>query len=102
MSLLALVGATSLVIAKVFFRSNWPTGFAFLAVLILFTIGINSMLIGIVGEYVGRIYKNVKRMPVTIVEAVIDPLPPCVESPAADRTNEVFDNPPSHHPFHGT
>jgi hypothetical protein len=40
--------------------------------LILFSIGMNAVLLGIVGEYIGRIYKNVKRAPLTITEAIVD------------------------------
>jgi hypothetical protein len=32
----------------------------------------NSLLLGIIGEYLGRIYKNVKRAPLTIIESRID------------------------------
>jgi hypothetical protein len=46
----------------------------------------NALLLGIIGEYVGRIYKNVKRMPITISEAVIDHQPPRnVDSPPARK-----------------
>jgi len=75
MSAAALLGALYYLIARLFFREDWPEGLASGSILILFSIGMNALLLGIIGEYIGRIYKNVKRMPFTIVEAAIDPQP---------------------------
>jgi hypothetical protein len=71
-TLLAFLGATYFIVAKLFFRSDWPIGLASINVLILLSIGMNAMLIGILGEYIGRIYKNVKSGPLTIIEAIVD------------------------------
>lgn len=68
----ALLGAGYYIVARLFFRSDWPVGLASSSILMLLSIGMNALLLGIMGEYIGRIYKNVKRMPFTIVEAVID------------------------------
>lgn len=68
----ALVGALYYIVARLFFRSDWPVGLASSSILMLLSIGMNALLLGIMGEYIGRIYKNVKRMPFTIVEAAID------------------------------
>lgn len=72
MSLLSLLGGVYYLLGKAFFREDWPLGLASTSVLILFSIGMNALLLGIIGEYIGRIYKNVKTMPLTIVEAAID------------------------------
>lgn len=53
---------------RLFFGSAWPAGFATLALLLLFLIGLNALFLGLIGEYVGRIYLNVKRKPLVIVE----------------------------------
>jgi hypothetical protein len=55
----------------------WPAGFATLAVLILGSISINSisinaMLLGIIGEYLGCMYMQMKKGPLTIIESSID------------------------------
>ena len=76
LSLVALIGAIYFIVAKVFFRTDWPIGLATINVLILFSIGMNAVLLGIVGEYIGRIYKNVKRGPLTIVESIVDRFAP--------------------------
>ncbi|MFN3645366.1 MAG: glycosyltransferase family 2 protein [Gemmobacter sp.] len=52
--------------------ADWPPGFATLAVLLLGSIGLNAMLIGILGEYVGRIYEEVRVRPLTIIETSLN------------------------------
>jgi dolichol-phosphate mannosyltransferase len=59
-------------VAKVFFDAEWPRGFATLVVLITFSISLNSIFIGILGEYLSRTYKQVKRLPITVIESIID------------------------------
>jgi dolichol-phosphate mannosyltransferase len=70
--LLAFAGTIYFVVAKIFFRTDWPVGLASLHVLILLSMGLNAIFLGIIGEYLGRIFKNVKQTPLTIVEAVVD------------------------------
>jgi glycosyltransferase involved in cell wall biosynthesis len=65
LSLLSLVGY---VVARFAFGWDWPAGFATTTVLILLGIGLNALFLGIAGEYLGRIYRQVKRGPNTIVE----------------------------------
>ncbi len=72
MSGLAALGAVYFFLDRLLSYNRWPTGLATLYVLILFSLGLNSMLLGILGEYIGRIYKNVKSSSLTIVEAVVD------------------------------
>lgn len=49
-----------------------PRGFTTLAVLLLASIGLNAILIGILGEYIGRIYEQVRRRPLTIIETSLN------------------------------
>lgn len=51
---------------------DWPAGFATTTILMLMSLGLNAMFIGIVGEYVGRIYIQVRDRPITIVERTIN------------------------------
>ena len=69
---LACVGVAYFVIARLVFGAEWPEGWTSIFVLILFSVGLNALLLGIIGEYVGRIFKNVKMLPLVIVESVID------------------------------
>lgn len=52
--------------------NEWPEGFATLTILLLGSIGLNAILIGIMGEYVGRIYEEVRIRPLTIIETTIN------------------------------
>lgn len=52
--------------------NQWPEGFATLTILLLASIGLNAVLIGILGEYVGRIYEEVRVRPLTIIESTIN------------------------------
>ncbi len=51
------------------FRHSWPSGFATLVVVTLFGISLNAIFLGIIGEYVSRIYQQVRFRPLVTVEA---------------------------------
>jgi len=88
MCALAVLGGSYYVIMKLFFRPYWPVGIATLYVLVLLSIGMNAVLLGIIGEYIGRIYKNVKRTPLTIIEATIDHTGTASPCPSVMRSKE--------------
>jgi dolichol-phosphate mannosyltransferase len=71
-SLLTFLGVILYSMVKLLTHAAWPAGFATLAALILGSISINAMLLGIIGEYLGRMYKQMKKGPLTIVESSID------------------------------
>jgi dolichol-phosphate mannosyltransferase len=71
-SVITLTGVAAYVLIKLFTHAPWPAGFATLAALILASISINAMLLGIIGEYLGRMYQQGRKRPLTIVENVID------------------------------
>lgn len=50
-----------------FFENNSP-GFTTQTLLILFTIAFNSIFLGIVGEYVGRIYRQIKKNDIYVIK----------------------------------
>ncbi len=43
-----------------------------LVILILGSLSLNALFLGIIGEYLGRIYRQVKKRPLTIIENEID------------------------------
>jgi polyisoprenyl-phosphate glycosyltransferase len=71
-SALAFLGMFYFVVMRIFFRHDWPEGLAALSVMILFMIGLNALFLGILGEYIGRIYLNSRSRPIVIVENRID------------------------------
>ena len=56
------------IVGKILFGLTWPAGFTTIIVAVLFGLSINALFLGILGEYVGRIYLQVKRGPMTIIE----------------------------------
>ncbi len=58
-------------IGKFLLGQNWPAGFATTTVLLLLSVSLNALFLGIIGEYLGRIYKQVKKRPLTIIEKQI-------------------------------
>jgi glycosyltransferase involved in cell wall biosynthesis len=58
------------IIARVFFYQS-PKGFTALLLLITFLSGILLFFLGVIGEYVGRIYEETKGRPIYIIERLI-------------------------------
>lgn len=73
-----LVGAMTFVlmifylIGRIFFGQAWPAGFATTTVLLLLSITLNAMFLGIIGEYIGRIFMQTKDLYAPIVEASLN------------------------------
>ncbi|WOF77577.1 glycosyltransferase family 2 protein [Pseudomonas sp. FeN3W] len=70
-SLLAFVYALYLIIKTLIYGGDTP-GYASLMVVMLFTAGVQLIGIGVLGEYIGRVFSEVKRRPSYIVREVID------------------------------
>jgi dolichol-phosphate mannosyltransferase len=71
-SLLTVILMLCYAFVRIVLRAEWPAGFTTLAALILLSISINAMLLGIIGEYLGRMYRQIHVAPVSIIESVID------------------------------
>ena len=78
-------------IASLAVGHDWPAGFTTLAVLILLSLSINAFFFGIIGEYLGRVFRQVKRGPLTIIEHELN------GGHLAGRTTL---HPPADHPAH--
>jgi dolichol-phosphate mannosyltransferase len=76
------------VAGKLLFGKNWPPGFATLTIMVLGSLSLNALFLGIIGEYLGRIYQQVRGRPLTIVEQEINPS-------GGTRKEEVLDHPSS-------
>jgi polyisoprenyl-phosphate glycosyltransferase len=68
----AVILSVSYIIGRLFFEGAWPSGFATIAVLLLFGIGLNAIFLGIIGEYLGRIYLQVRHRPLTVIEKTVN------------------------------
>jgi len=55
-----------------FFLGINVTGFATLVCLILFSIGLNSIMLGLIGEYLNRVYAQTKTFTSVIIEEEIN------------------------------
>ncbi|MGH7214618.1 MAG: glycosyltransferase, partial [Tepidisphaeraceae bacterium] len=50
------------------FKKEFGTGFTTLVVVVLFLGGVQLISVGILGEYIGRIYEEVKQRPLYVVQ----------------------------------
>jgi dolichol-phosphate mannosyltransferase len=66
-------------------HQTWPSGFSVIALLIFLALGANAVLLGITGEYLGRIYRQVKGQSLTIIEREI---PPELGRPEQDQSGK--------------
>jgi len=62
--------STIIIVNKIFFDPY--EGFSLTVLLILFLFSLNTLMIGVVGEYVTRIYDEVKQRPNYIIERIIE------------------------------
>ncbi|MCL4474256.1 MAG: glycosyltransferase [Actinobacteria bacterium] len=70
-SMLTFLGIIGYLIGKFYFGADWPAGFATTTVLMLLAISLNALFLGIIGEYLGRMYQQVKKRPLVIIEREI-------------------------------
>ncbi len=68
----ALIALTFLVAWSIGPASAAPRGFTTLALLLLFSIGLNSIFLGVIGEYLARIFETVRGQPAAIIERRIE------------------------------
>jgi glycosyltransferase involved in cell wall biosynthesis len=76
---------------KIWFGDEYPMGIPTITVLVLFIGGVQLAAVGVLGEYIGRIYDEVRRRPLYIVEQAVnldlrDPRGPRSGRPMADQT----------------
>ena len=82
-SLLSFLFGLYFVYAKLFLNIDFAAGMAALIVIVLFGFGLNFFLVGIVGEYVGRIYLDKESSQFAIIEESF----PCIELQNHKKTN---------------
>jgi dolichol-phosphate mannosyltransferase len=61
-----------IVVAKVLLGDRYPMGIPTITILVLFMGGVQLMAIGVLGEYIGRIYDEVRRRPHFVVDRALN------------------------------
>jgi dolichol-phosphate mannosyltransferase len=69
-SAVALVAITYALVMRLF-TNNWVTGWTALFIAVLFIGGAQLLALGIIGEYVGRIYGEAKGRPLYLIEETL-------------------------------
>lgn len=69
LSVIAILVVTTL---KIMYGDAYPLGIPTITVLVLFIGGVQLAAVGVLGEYVGRIYDEVRRRPMYIVERAVN------------------------------
>ncbi len=73
-SCLAMYGVLYALCVRLF-THTWVSGWAFLAICVLFLGGVQLACLGIMGEYLGRVYAEVKRRPLYLVDRLVGTAP---------------------------
>ena len=81
---LSVIGIIYALVMRLF-TSVWVEGWTALMIAVLFLGGVQLLSLGIIGEYIGRIYAEVQRRPLYVVRDMIG---------FGDRTNDTQDNHP--------
>jgi glycosyltransferase involved in cell wall biosynthesis len=72
LSLVTFLLSLFYVISGLMFGADWPKGFATTTVLILLGMSLNAIFMGLLGEYISRIYQQVRQRPLTLIERTIN------------------------------
>jgi dolichol-phosphate mannosyltransferase len=71
-AMLSVVLITFIVVAKFVMHVNYPIGIPSITILVLFLGGVQLMATGVLGEYIGRIYDEVRRRPHFVIDRALN------------------------------
>lgn len=71
-AMLASIGALVMIFNKLVLNYSYPMGIPTIIVLVLFMGGVQLISVGILGEYIGRIYEEVRNRPMFIVDKALN------------------------------
>ena len=87
LAMLSAVGILIVIILKIIQGNQHPMGVPTITVLVLFIGGVQLAAVGVLGEYIGRIYDEVRRRPMYIVDRTVNVAVRDLHGPhAADRS----------------
>ena len=69
---LSACGVLIMITLKIIFGDDYPLGIPTITVLVLFIGGVQLAAVGVLGEYIGRIYDEVRRRPPYIVDRAVN------------------------------
>jgi dolichol-phosphate mannosyltransferase len=88
-SILAILAIVVYFVLWLVYDHAWPAGFATLAFLVLLSLALNAIFLGIIGEYLARVFSQVKPQPLSIVERFIDRAEPSRREGENRKTRDV-------------
>jgi len=94
-ALLSVLGIFVVIGLKIHLGDEYPLGIPTITVLVLFTGGVQLTAVGVLGEYIGRIYDEVRRRPLYIVDHAVNVIVRDPRGPRSGRsmsTSALTDN----------
>nr|WP_310524532.1 glycosyltransferase family 2 protein [Polymorphobacter sp.] len=94
------VGVTTMLLiigylaGRLLFGQHWPDGFATTTLLLLLGITLNALFLGVIGEYLGRIFMQSKRRPTPIVQTLVNFETTVAMLPTAASATDTGESPP--------
>ncbi len=67
---LTIIGMVGFLVGKLMYGMDWPAGYATIVILLLVALSVNAIFLGIIGEYIGRIYKQSKGVRVIVEDSI--------------------------------
>ena len=67
----AVIGACIYLVGRFLFGQDWPAGFATIVLLLMLSISMTGFFLGIIGEYLGRVFDEVRGRPVYLERGVL-------------------------------
>jgi len=78
----AVLAIAAYVVSSLLFGQEWPAGFVTLALLQLVGILLNAAFLGIIGAYLGRMFKQTRQQPFVVIGDATTTAPPLLITPA--------------------
>ena len=92
LGLLTIAGSFLFAVYSVYVRlvlGQSPQGFTALILVMTFMSGVQLLFLGVIGEYLGRVYEEVKGRPHYIVDAVLQASPSAVQLPTTHSDSQL-------------